>query len=257
MNIAVSSTLNKSGSIYDLIDSLEDSTINNIEIRCESGHINYDDVEEIKRFGKYLKEKEMIPLSIHPPGWINIGDGDEWNRIRSVREVEKCILIAQKIEAKSVILHPSESLNNVELVKKSLGEIKDFSVEYDVEILIENTFPGKYGSDLEDIKELSSEFGVGVCFDTSHYFANNRAYEDISAITELTKEIHISDSNMNGKDDHLLPGEGKINWKRIFDIFNIRDVNIVFELMPAKDLKQRIKGVEEVIEEWLKKGFLF
>ncbi|MCD6400161.1 TIM barrel protein [candidate division WOR-3 bacterium] len=256
MNIAISSTLNKSGSIYDLIDSLEDSSINKIEIRCESGHINYDDVDEIKRLKGYLKKREMIPLSIHPPSWINTGDGDEWNRIRSVREVEKCILIAQKIEAKSIILHPSESLNNVELVKKSLREIKGFSAEYGVEILIENTFPGKYGSDLEDIKELSSEFGVGVCFDTSHYFSNNRIYEDISAITGLTEEIHISDSNMNGKDDHLLPGEGKIDWERIFDIFNIRDVDIVFELMPVKDLKQGIKRVEEVIEKWSKNGFL-
>jgi len=256
MNIAISSTLNKSDSIYDLIDSLKDSTIDKIEIRCESGHINYDDVDEIKRLKGYLKKREIIPLSVHPPGWINVGDSDEWNRIRSVREVEKCILIAKKIEAKSVILHPSESNGNLEFTEKSLEKIRDFSVEYGVEMFIENTFPDKYGSDLEDIKQLSSEFGVGVCFDTSHYFSNNRTYQGISAIKGLTKEIHISDSNMNGKDDHLLPGEGKIDWKRIFDIFNIRNVDIVFELMPARDLKQRIKGVEEVIEEWSKNGFL-
>jgi len=252
MRIGISSTLVKDSSIFPLIELMGERRFLFIEIRCKSGHFDYEDIETIKKLKATLKRAGVTPLALHPPDWIDIGSQNEWERMRSVREVEKCILVAEKLRIQRIILHPANSTTEISIIRESLDEIIPFSEEWGVEVVLENPFPPKTGSDLETLKALSDGYKVGICLDTSHLFANGvKEYSFIRGISGLIKELHASDTLFSGRDDHLLPGEGKLNWKEIFNNIDNDHIDVIIELMPAKKLEKRLDEIEGVMERWL------
>ncbi len=252
MRIGISSTLVKDSSIFPLIKLMGECRFLFLEIRCRKGHFEYEDIESIKKLKGALKRAGVTPLALHPPDWIDIGSKNEWERMRSVREVEKCILVAEKLHVQRIILHPANSTTEISIIRKSLDEIIPFSEEWRVEVVLENPFPPKTGSDLGTLKILSDDYKIGICLDTSHLFANGDVdYVVLNNISGLIKEVHASDSRFSGKDDHLLPGEGKLNWREIFKNIDNNDIDIIIELMPVKNLEKRLDEIEEVMERWL------
>ncbi len=252
MRIGISSTIIKDSSIFPLIKLMGERRFLFLEIRCRRGHFEYEDIESIKKLKATLKRAGVTPLALHPPDWIDIGSQNEWERMRSVREVEKCILVAEKLRIQRIILHPANSTTEISIIRKSLDEIIPFSEEWGVEVVLENPFPPKTGSDLETLKALSDDYKIGICLDTSHLFANGDVdYVVLNNISGLIKEVHASDSRFSGMDDHLLPGEGKLNWKEVFKNVDNNDIDVIIELMPARNLEKRLDEIEEVMERWL------
>jgi len=252
MRIGISSTLVKDSSIFPLISLMGERKFLFLEARCKKSHFDYENIETIKKLKATLKRAGVTPLALHPPDWIDVGSQNEWERMRSVREVEKCILVAEKLHIQRIILHPANSITEISFIRKSLDEIVLFSEEWGVEVVLENPFPPKTGSDLETLKALSDGYKVGICLDTSHLFANGDVdYVVLNNISGLVKEVHASDSRFSGKDDHLLPGEGKLNWKEIFKNIDNNDIDVIIELMPAINLEKRLDEIEGVMERWL------
>ena len=256
MRIGISSTLVKDRSIFELIPLMGERKFLYLEVRCKRDHFDYEDKEEIKKLKSALKRAGVKALALHPPDWVDVGSKNEWERVRSLREAEKCILVARHLGIEKVVIHPSNSETDVEIVRKSLQEVVEFSNEWGVEALLENPFPPKTGSDLKILGMFAEEYRMGICLDTSHLFSNGEVpAEKIRDISHYIKEIHASDSLFSGKDDHLLPGEGKIDWSSLFEAIENRDVDVIIELMPAQNLNKRLDEIEEVMGKWLSGSF--
>lgn len=242
MRFGISSTLVKDRNILELISS-ELNELDLLEIRCEKQHFPYEDKLELKKLKSIFREYRIKIFSVHPPDGIDIGSGNEHLRIKSIREVQKCILVAHHLNAERIIIHPSGSKSNIDIIIKSLKEIKEFVDDSGKEILIENTKSPNSGSSLEEIEEISKMLNLNICFDTSHYFSDKKNYDVIKKIENKIIQLHISDSFMDGKDDHLFPFEGKIDWKNLFNIIELKNKDIIVELLPTRDVPKTLKRV--------------
>ncbi|HVQ30976.1 MAG TPA: TIM barrel protein, partial [Vicinamibacteria bacterium] len=84
-------------------------------------------------------------------------------------------------------------------------------------LVVETPLPHLLGGQIEDfawiLERLPTE-GVGVCLDTSHTFLGGHLHEAIERFGPRIVHVQASD-NLGHTDDHLLPGDGIIDWTRV------------------------------------------
>lgn len=251
-NFGISTTITNDKDVFSGIKIIAESIFRFVEIRCEKGHFDYEDEKEIKRLKTMLKKKSLTGTSLHPPIWVDIANVDDWTRTRSIREVEKIILVAQKLNIPRIILHPGKSSGNIEKASLSLSEINYFAKEWNTEIILENTFPHDFGSHIDELKSLSDKFDLPVCIDTSHCSAKEDLLNNFfSTFKEKIKHLHISDSLMKGRDDHLIPYKGKIIWEPVVEFIKTQQGTGIFEIAPWES-SNVIEALEEISNKWKK-----
>ncbi len=249
-DFGISTILKDSGDVFAAIEIIEKSSFKFLEIRCEKGHFNYEDKEDIKRLKSILKKKSLKGISLHPPLWVDIANSEEWTRIKSLREVEKVILVAKRLNIPRIILHPGQSAGDIEKAKESVSELAGFADEWDRKIILENTFPDNFGSSIDELKAISDEFKLPVCIDTSHASAKGNILERLLDIFEdRIEHFHLSDSMMKGTDDHLIPYEGKISWEPIVDFMQTHKGFAIFEV-PYRVNPKITETLEKIKRQW-------
>ena len=77
-------------------------------------------------------------------------------------------------------------------------------------------FPARYCQNYRDLIELVDSFNdpmVGICWDTGHAnHAMSNQPEALRAIGGRLKNLHINDNHYGGRDEHLLPYMGTVDW---------------------------------------------
>lgn len=81
---------------------------------------------------------------------------------------------------------------------------------------------------LKDFEELFDKFSE-LCFlyDVGHAMQSMKDGYALLKLGDRIAEIHLHD--WNGKIDHLILNEGKVDWRRVLSIKNIRRTAVVFE----------------------------
>jgi sugar phosphate isomerase/epimerase len=252
-DFGISTIIKDSGDVFAAIEIIEKSSFKFLEIRCEKGHFNYEDKKEIKRLKSILKKKSLSGVSLHPPLWVDIANSEEWTRMKSLREAEKVILVAKRLNIPKIVLHPGGSAGDIEKAKESLSELANFADEWGRKIILENTFPDNFGSNIDKLQAISDEFKLPVCIDTSHACAKGNILERLLDIFEdRIEHLHLSDSMMEGNDDHLIPYEGKINWEPIVDFMQNHKGFAIFEV-PARRNPGITETLEKIVVSWKNK----
>lgn len=246
----ISTIITDNADVFTATKIIGNSSFKFVEIRCEKGHFEYEDKAEIKKVKKTLKEKNLSGIALHPPVWIDIGNREEWTRMKSLREAEKVILVANRLGVPRIILHPGKKNSSIEKAIQSIDELSDFAEEWGVKILLENTIPGDLGSNIDELQTLSDKFNLPICLDTSHASAKENILNKILEIFGgKIGHFHLSDSMMKGSDDHLMPCDGKIDWKPVVNFMRAHKGFAVFEV-PSRDNKAIIENMEEIKRQW-------
>ncbi len=249
-NFGISTTITHDRDVFSAIKMIGESSFKFVEIRCEKGHFDYENKEEIKKVKDLLKKKSLSCVSLHPPLWIDIANREEWSRVKSLREVEKVILVAKRLKAPRIILHPGKKAGDIKKAIESLTELSEFGKEFNVNIILENTSPGNLGSRANDLRVLSDEFELPVCVDTSHASAKEDILNHMLQLFEdRIEHFHLSDSMNKGSDDHLVPYEGKINWEPVLSFLKNHDGFAMFEIYHPGDL-EIIRELEKIKKQW-------
>jgi len=249
-DFGISTIIKDDSDVFAAVETVEKSSFKFLEIRCEKGHFNHEDKEEIEKLKSILKKKSLSGVSLHPPLWVDIANKEEWTRMKSLREVEKVILVAKRLKIPRIVLHPGQGAGDIEKSKKSVSELASFADEWDVKLILENTFPDNFGSSIDELKAISDEFKLPVCIDTSHASAK----EDILArlldvFEDRIVHLHLSDSMMEGTDDHLMPYEGKINWDPVVDFMHTHKGFAIFEV-PYRNNSEITETLEKIVRQW-------
>jgi sugar phosphate isomerase/epimerase len=235
LQLAISTMVFYHENITKLLPLLNTFGINNIEIRPNDNHFDYQDPKTIEKIKKEINDNNISVKSIHMPmNGVDISSPEEYDRVKSVREIEKVIMVALRLNAKIIVVHPGGKCNSIvereTRMKKcidSLSEIVEFSSQWEIKIALENTIPGRLGDNWFEIQKIldkiSSEY-LGVCLDTGHFLLNQE--ENEKGILRLDKEpidwknklLHIHIHDNNGKTDlHLLPEKGYFPWYQLFN----------------------------------------
>ena len=83
------------------------------------------------------------------------------------------------------------------------------------------SFPVRYGQFYPDLIQLADSYRdpmVGICWDTGH--ANQAMHDQgraLRAIGGRLKNLHLNDNHYGGRDEHLLPYMGEVDWPAVLE----------------------------------------
>ena len=98
--------------------------------------------------------------------------------------------------------------------------ILEYAAERDITVLSENLL---WGSSIKAtaisalVKEVNSPY-FGWCYDTGHANAHDISCRELLKCEVVPISLHIQDNNGQKRDDHLMPGDGNIDWKEFLDV---------------------------------------
>jgi sugar phosphate isomerase/epimerase len=212
-----------------LVTEIARSGVRNIEIFCAMPHFNYADSQAIRDLGSVIEENRLTLHSLHAPtqrdlapgresGFpISISDAERVRRVDAVDEVKRALEVAERIPFKYLILHIGHSRQEADgrsfdAAFNSLEHLVVFAKHRGVSIALENT-RGEFGcpsSLTQFIKETHMK-DLRFCFDIGHAHIDGGVSSALEEMQGRIVSTHLHD-NHGEKDEHLLPGDGTIDW---------------------------------------------
>jgi sugar phosphate isomerase/epimerase len=194
-----------------------------IELIAETLHNENNPVWTEKGINKILALAERNNLSLH----AICNDFIIENKLpgnKSVLEQNRKLISRAKLLGIQKLILPffeeSElTENNFDDYKAPLIEIADVALENNILVCIETILDGRT---LLNFIEYADHPNVKCVFDTGNRVAfGHDIYSDILLLGNLIRHIHIKDKN--GKNENVLLGTGKVNFKEVFkSIFAIK-----------------------------------
>ena len=213
-------------SIEEMLQFCLEHKFNAMELAI--GHSNFIP-EELKASTLTLIKNSGISFSIHSP-WkvINFSDPAPERREISIKKVEDSIMVASKLGARIVVVHPGNVNGEVTpekldvAVEQNVSAIKQCALmakELGITISVENLCHQKKSVTPNIISFLSmcKKIGlsiIGVTLDTNHAALADGIAQTVSIIGEHVDHIHFS-SNKGKKSDHCEPDIGVIDFHQI------------------------------------------
>lgn len=213
-----------------------------------------------------IKNSYNLVLSVHAPFYdINLCSLSEEIRKLSLKRIKNCLYFSYKIEAQSVVIHPGHYPNFDNKIKtkakkkyfKSLKEILYHSNGIPITLENESKAPAHKSLCfplLEDMHEITKEFGIKITFDVGHAYITHKEsfFKFLRNYKNLIENVHIHDNN--GESDlHLIPLEGKINFKKVFDlignkkyIIEIGNKGSIYSYSSEELIRKSLDSIEKI-----------
>jgi sugar phosphate isomerase/epimerase len=184
-----------------------------------------------------IKDLSMEAYSFHAPfaPQIDIASSDDARRAASVAEIFKAAEAAALLRVHYFVLHPGpenpaavspeEQLPRMQHVVGSLNQIARRCKELGIMCVLENKLPHLLFGNTSDILWILDGINiaeVGVCLDTGHAFLAGDIHTLVQKFSGHLRMIHAHD-NGGVDDNHLSPGDGKIDWQQFLrDLTEVR-----------------------------------
>ncbi len=202
-----------------------------VEVFNYREHFDWRDASYIAGILNGFKKLGLRVHSFHAP-WDPVFHYDIASRNQKIREktlVEVFFLLKllSNFGGKYFIIHPGVLENDgcefsEDYITNAINSLKVIIVyarELGIEVLIENPQPPELGScvnELEVIFNSLKDYRPKFCFDIGHAFISQDGIDKFIALGRCPLELHISD-NHGERDEHLLPGEGRLPVEDVMD----------------------------------------
>ncbi len=146
--------------------------------------------------------------------------------------MERCFEVCAILGIKYLVVHPVFKLNDAvitddeEFVRVNAEAISywlPYAEANGVIILSENIL---WGSSIKpwviaDLVKAVNHPNFGWCFDTGHVNCSGLTVSVLRDVAVVPLSLHMQDNQgLRGRDEHLLPGDGSIDWKEFLDILH-------------------------------------
>lgn len=227
--------VNEIKSPYDYIDYAKASGFQTIDLSL-GGYRKFFDwmklskkaiIKHFTQFKKYADEQGIQVSQTHAPYAVfpKFLDRD------FLKSQKRSILVTSLVGAEYMVLHPlafplyggrafdkEEMDYNLRFFRKILPELRKYNVKAAIENIFDWDKPHirniqfSYPEGINDLlKKLPPDYFVH-CLDTGHLNIAGKPQEEmIKLIGSRLKVLHIHD-NYGSLDEHVLPGQGNINW---------------------------------------------
>lgn len=172
-----------------------------VELRISD--ITESDIPENIDSIKNESQKHSVDIiSVHAPFHeTDISSLNAYERNRSIRNIEKAVVIAGRLKARYTVLHISAPTDDNETDERwnnafdSLAEVNETARDYGIELLVENTLPGRLFYDREGFEKITDS-GYSICLDTGHALISGLNLTDIySSFKAHIPLMHIHTNN--------------------------------------------------------------
>ncbi len=183
----------------------------------------FDFEKAVKDAGTYGIEIWSVHLAFSPFEEIDPSSLNEEKRSCSVERQKEVILRAGNAGIRHFIVHASgepipveERRDRMEQAKKSLRALAEAAAKVNAVVCVEDLPRTCLGRSSYDMLELlKADSRLRCCFDTNHLLGEYIP-DFIRKVGDRIVTTHISDYDF-WNERHLLPGEGKIDWKELYE----------------------------------------
>jgi sugar phosphate isomerase/epimerase len=237
-----------------LLDTLHSAGAEAIELFASRHHFDYTDRNAVRELATWFRANPVtatlhMPLftpedeaawSRHTAATLNLIDMQKASRIAAMDEVKRALEAAEQIPVRSCVLHlgSKDDQWDTRALDDSLTAIehlKAFAGPLGVKILLENlTNAVATPAHLVEIVTVGHLSTVGFCLDLGHaHLAEGTlatrdtpaktgidlAFEAFASLPDRLLELHVHDNHGadsgSGRDEHLWPGDGTIDFKAV------------------------------------------
>lgn len=217
-------------SIFDCVEDIRNSGFGRIEICSYPKHLDYHDVDLVRRASERIESLGLECYSFHAPfaDHIDITSLDAGARSSALSEILQAVNAASLLKVRHFVVHPGpektilpegEKFQRLENAVGVLGQLLNRCRELGMGLVLENMLPHLFAGRTRDLLWILASLNstqVGVCLDTGHaHLWENLPYVAHKLSGHLWM-VHMSD-NHGQRDDHLPPGDGKIDWQKLLE----------------------------------------
>jgi sugar phosphate isomerase/epimerase len=251
-----------------LLAEIARANIASLEVFCVPAHFAYRSTEAVRTFAATLGEYGLRLHSLHAPTErdlapgresgvpISICDPERIRRVDAVDEVKRALEVAERIPFRFLVQHlgdghhPMDS-RRLDAAFSSLEHLALFAKERGVTIALENT-PGELASP-ESLQLLIQEThlrDLKYCFDIGHAHLEDGVEKSLDVMRDRVVNVHLHD-NHGEKDEHLLPGEGTVDWDAALAAFAAmpHQPDMVLELKEHPGGKPSLDEIREAFDK--------
>ncbi len=237
-----------------LLDTLHSGGAQAIELFASRHHFDYTDRAAVREIATWFGSNAVTPTlhmplftaddesawSRHTAATLNLIDTQKASRIAAMDEVKRALEAAEQIPIKYCVMHlgSKDEHWDTRALDDSLTAIehlKAFAGPLGVKLLLENlTNAVATPEHLVEIVKVGHFSSVGFCLDLGHaHLAEGTpatreapaktgvdlAFEAFTSIPDRLFELHVHDNHGgdsgSGKDEHLWPGDGTLDFKAV------------------------------------------
>lgn len=215
--------------ILECLELIRGSGFSMIEICSSPAHLDYHDLEAVRRVSRRIADLGMTAYSFHAPfaDHIDISALDARQRDVALKEILQAAEAAAALQVCYFVIHPGpehatippshERLQRMENVVTTLDRVAHRCQELGIACVLENKLPHLlFGntSDILWILDALDGIEVGACLDTGHAYLSGEISHLLRKLAGHLQMIHAHD-NRGHRDDHLPPGDGLIDWQSL------------------------------------------
>lgn len=216
-------------SIFDCLETVREGGFNLIEVCSFPAHLDYHDLDAVRRAAKRIEELGLEPYSFHAPfaDHIDISSPNPDQRNLGMQEILRAAEAATILQVRYFVIHPGpehtgrpgcqELIQRMENVAGVLNKVATRCRELGIGCVLENKLPHLLFGTTSDILWILGAMNtvhIGTCLDTGHAYLSGDIYNVMHKLSGHLQMIHAND-NAGNYDDHKPPGEGNIDWERL------------------------------------------
>jgi len=148
---------------------------------------------------------------------------DEKGRLCMVECQKEFISLAAAAGCRTYTLHPGVAYMRYdrsllwEKVRRSVDSLLAEAEKHNIVLALENNVTMNLGIDCAELAEFIRSFDspfLGACFDSGHAHAVSNVLDSFDALMPHVVTAHLHDNDGTG-DQHLMPYEGNLPWKKL------------------------------------------
>ena len=236
--------------VLTVLAPIRDSGVSAVEISTPPRHFDPLRPEAVSELDGALRALDLAAVAIHAPfgGLLDLADPNPHHRTAAIGGILTAASAIKRLGGHIVVVHPSDlerarhhdAESRLSDCVHSLRTLGESCRQEGVTLAIESPLPHLIGGRPDEFRWLLSrvDAATGVCLDTGHTTLGGYWHEFLNVSDGRVVHVHAHDNHGHG-DDHLPPGDGRLDWPEILRSLSAADFDgwLMLELAcPAGDL---------------------
>jgi sugar phosphate isomerase/epimerase len=212
--------------LVDCLETIRGSGFSMIEVVFSPPHLDYRNPQAVQEAAARIDALGLEAYSFHAPfaDDIDISSLEPACREHALAEILRAVEAAASLGVHYFVIHPGpengdipsreERLLRIENVCSVLERVAARCGEVGIQCVLENKLPHlMFGQSADLLWILTCLKGnrIGACLDTGHAHLAGELYPLVYKMAPYLRLLHVHDNKGHG-DDHLPPGDGRIDW---------------------------------------------
>jgi sugar phosphate isomerase/epimerase len=239
---------------HDHLAAVARAGFDTVELYATRTHFDYHEPAAATELAGWLDDTRLSLHAVHAPTTVGFSGGlwgetlslaapDDARRQQAVSETITSLRLASAVPFSYLVVHlgvpaTDPAANSRAAIARSLEALADAADAAGVVLALEViSNPLSTAARLVQWLEEDLEIGsAGICLDVGHASIGGDPMDAIETCSGHIVTTHLHD-NRGGRDEHLLPGKGAIDWESVMMAFQKvgYDGGWILELAPAAD----------------------